>query len=96
MAKGPVNFFTIGCYNESMKTQDKAGNRKIVKTKAAKKRRTVPLYDAELMTPEEFFKLGEEKPRKARPVGWASSPDDFGPMIVDRKTFEKLCGGKID
>ena len=65
-------------------------------TKTAKKRKTVPLYDAELMTPEEFFKLWEDKPRKARPVGWASNPDDFGPMIVDRKTFEKLCGGKID
>ncbi len=65
-------------------------------TKTAKKRRTVPLYDAELITPEEFFKIESSKLRKARPVGWASNPDDFGPMIVDSKTFERLCGGKVD
>ena len=35
---------------------------KINKAKIAKKRRTVPLYDAELMTPEEFFKPGSSKP----------------------------------
>ncbi len=79
-----------------MKTQDIPRNRQTVKTKTTKKRRTVPLYDAELMTPEEFFKLGSNKPPKARPVGWASNPDDFGAVIVDSKTFEKLCGGKVD
>ncbi len=82
-----------------MKTQVKARSRQTVKTKttkSAKKRRIVPLYDAELMTPEEFFKLGSDNQRKAKPVGWASNPDDFGPMIVDSKTFEKLCGGKLD
>ena len=69
---------------------------KINKAKIAKKRRTVPLYDAELMTPEEFFKPGSSKPRKARPVGWASNPDDFGAVLVDPKTFAKLCGREID
>ena len=56
----------------------------------------VQMCEVEIYTVEEFFKLGSNKPRKAKPVGWASNPDDFGPMIVDRKTFEKLCGGKMD
>jgi hypothetical protein len=89
------NFLKPVCYNQIMKKQDKATSRQAVKTKTAKtakKRRTVPLYDAELMTPKEFFNLGSDNQRKAKPVGWSSNPDDFGPMIVDSKTFEKLCG----
>ncbi len=56
----------------------------------------VPVSVVEVYTVEEFFNLGSDNQRKARAVGWASNPDDFGPMIVDSKTFEKICGGKID
>ena len=54
----------------------------------------VPVSKVEVYTVEEFFNLGSDNQMKAKPVGWASSPDDFGPMIVDSKTFERLCGGK--
>lgn len=56
----------------------------------------VPVSEVEVYTVEEFFNLGSDNQRKAKPVGWASNPDDFGPMIVDSKTFERLCGGKVD
>ncbi len=54
----------------------------------------VPVSKVEVYTVEEFFNLGSDNQMKAKPVGWSSNPDDFGPMIVDSKTFEKLCGGK--
>ncbi|MBP5542787.1 MAG: hypothetical protein ILM98_01820 [Kiritimatiellae bacterium] len=82
-----------------MKTQGKTKNRQTVKantTKTAKKHRTVPLYDTELMTAEEFFKLGSDKKKKAKPVGRASNPDDLGVVVVDKKAFERLCGRKIE
>jgi len=50
-----------------------------------KKIEKVALYSA-----EEFF--GGKKDMK--PVGWCSNPDKPGPMILDRKTFEKICGVK--
>jgi hypothetical protein len=54
----------------------------------------VQMSEVEVYTVEEFFNLGSDNQGKAKPVGWSSNPDDFGPMIVDSKTFEKLCGGK--
>jgi len=45
----------------------------------------VALYSA-----EEFFSGKKD----LKPVGWCSNPDKPGPMILDRKTFEKICGVK--
>ena len=30
-----------------------------------------------------------------KPVGWMSNPDEPGPLILDRKSFECLTGFKI-
>jgi hypothetical protein len=47
-------------------------------------------------TVEEFFNLGSDNQMKAKPVGWASNPDDLGVVVVDKKAFERLCGRKIE
>ena len=45
------------------------------------KRETVPMYSV-----EDFFSGNKD----AKPVGWMSNPDDFGPVIVDRETLFRL------
>lgn len=48
-----------------------------------KKIEKVALYSA-----EEFFSGKKDLER----VGWCSNPDKPGPMILDRRTFERICG----
>ena len=51
-----------------------------------KKRKMVPMYSA-----EDFF----SGKKNANPVGWMSDPDEPGPVILDRKTWEKLMGIRL-
>ena len=48
-----------------------------------KKRKMVPMYSA-----EDFFSGKKD----AKPVGWMSDPDEPGPVVLDRKSWEKLVG----
>ena len=48
-----------------------------------KKRKMVPMYSA-----ADFFSGKKD----AKPVGWMSDPDKPGPVILDRKSWEKLEG----
>lgn len=48
-----------------------------------KKRKMVPMYSA-----ADFFSGKKD----AKPVGWMSDPDEPGPVILDRKSWEKLVG----
>ena len=41
----------------------------------------VPMYSA-----EDFF----SDKKVAKPVGWMSDPDEPGPVLVDRASFERL------
>lgn len=50
-----------------------------------KKRKMVPMYSA-----EDFFSGKKD----AKPVGWMSDPDEPGPVILDRKSWEELVGIK--
>ena len=50
-----------------------------------KKRKMVPMYSA-----ADFF----SGKKAAKPVGWMSDPDEPGPVILDRKSWEKLVGIK--
>ena len=50
-----------------------------------KKRKMVPMYSA-----EDFFSGKKD----AKPVGWMSDPDEPGPVILDRKSWEELVGVK--
>ncbi len=45
------------------------------------KRKMVPMYSA-----EDFF----SRKKDSKPVGLISDPDDFGPVLVDRKTLFRL------
>ena len=45
----------------------------------------VPMYSA-----ADFFS-GKKDPK---PVGWMSDPDEPGPVLLDRKSFEELMGCK--
>ena len=45
------------------------------------KREKVSMYSA-----EDFFSGKKD----AKPVGWMSNPDDFGPVLVDRETLFRL------
>lgn len=45
------------------------------------KRENVPMYSA-----EDFFSGKKD----AKPGGWMSNPDDFGPVLVDRETLFRL------
>ncbi len=56
----------------------------------------VPVSKVAVYTVEEFFNLGSDNQMKAKPVGWASNPDDLGVVVVDKKAFERLCGRKIE
>ena len=47
------------------------------------KRKMVPMYSA-----ADFFSGKKD----AKPVGWMSDPDEPGPVILDRETWEKLVG----
>ena len=47
------------------------------------KLKMVPMYSA-----EDFFSGKKD----AKPVGWMSDPDEPGPVILDRKSWEKLVG----
>ena len=47
------------------------------------KSKKVPMYSA-----EDFFSGKKD----AKPVGWMSDPDEPGPVILDRETWEKLVG----
>ena len=51
--------------------------------KPKRKRKMVPMYSA-----ADFFSGKKD----AKPVGWMSDPDEPGPVILDRKTWEKLVG----
>ena len=46
----------------------------------------VPMFNA-----AEFFSGKKDM----KPVGWMSNPDEPGPVVLDRKTFESLTGVKI-
>ena len=46
-----------------------------------RKRKMVPMYSA-----EDFFSGKKD----AKPVGWMSDPDEIGPVLVDRATFERM------
>ena len=46
------------------------------------KRAKVPMYSV-----DDFF----SKKKDVKPVGWMSNPDDFGPVLVDRATLERLA-----
>ena len=54
--------------------------------KPKKKRKMVPMYSA-----EDFF----SDKKDAKPVGWMSDPDEPGPVLVDRASFEKLTDVKL-
>ena len=41
----------------------------------------VPMYSA-----EDFFSGKKD----AKPVGWMSDPDEPGPVVVDRATFDRM------
>ena len=49
------------------------------------KRKMVPMFSA-----ADFFSGKED----AKPVGWMSDPDQPGPVIVERKTLERLEADK--
>ena len=49
--------------------------------KPERKRKMVPMYSA-----EDFFSGKKD----AKPVGWMSDPDEPGPVLVDRASFERL------
>ena len=51
-----------------------------------KQRKMVPIY-----APDDIL-AGKKNPRK---IGMMSDPDEPGPLILDRKTFESLTGFKI-
>ena len=51
--------------------------------KPKRKRKMVPMYSAAA-----FFSGKKD----AKPVGWMSDPDEPGPVILDRETWEKLVG----
>lgn len=51
--------------------------------KPKRKRKMVPMYSA-----ADFFSGKKD----AKPVGWMSDPDEPGPVILDRETWEKLVG----
>ena len=51
--------------------------------KPKRKRKMVPMYSA-----EDFFSGKKD----AKPVGWMSDPDEPGPVILDRESWEKLVG----
>ena len=46
----------------------------------------VPMFSA-----ADFFSGKKD----AKPVGWMSNPDEPGPVILDRKSFESLTGVRI-
>ena len=48
-----------------------------------KKRKMVPMYSA-----SDFFSGKKD----GKPVGWMSDPDEPGPVVLDRKSWEKLVG----
>lgn len=48
-----------------------------------KKRKMVPVYTA-----EDFFSGKKD----AKPVGMMSDPDDIGPVLLDRKAWNRLFG----
>ena len=50
------------------------------------KRKRVPMFSA-----ADFFSGKKD----AKPVGWMSNPDEPGPVILDRKSFESLTGVSI-
>ena len=51
--------------------------------KPKRKRKMVPMYSA-----ADFFSGKKD----AKPVGWMSDPDEPGPVILNRETWEKLVG----
>ena len=51
--------------------------------KPKRKRKMVQMYSA-----ADFFSGKKD----AKPVGWMSDPDEPGPVILDRETWEKLVG----
>ena len=51
--------------------------------KPKRKRKMVPMYSA-----ADFFSGKKD----AKPVGWMSDPDEPGPVILDRESWEKLVG----
>lgn len=53
--------------------------------KPKRKRKMVPMYSA-----ADFFSGKKD----AKPVGWMSDPDEPGPVILDRETWEKLVGDR--
>ncbi len=55
-------------------------------TRNKKKRKMVPMYSA-----ADFFS-GKKNPK---PVGWMSDPDEIGPVLLDRKSWERLVGLKL-
>lgn len=50
------------------------------------KPKMVPMFSA-----ADFFSGKKDM----KPVGWMSNPDEPGPVILDRKSFESLAGGRI-
>ncbi len=50
------------------------------------KRKRVPMFSA-----ADFFSGKKDM----KTVGWMSNPDEMGPVILDRKSFESLTGVKI-
>ena len=51
--------------------------------KPNEKRKMVPMFSA-----ADFFSGKKD----AKPVGWMSDPDEPGPVILDRETWERLVG----